>query len=45
MFYCDMCGGRVYSGCFTVMCVVVKNKGIYSVKLIPQLMLHVDRKL
>ena len=24
MFYCDVFGGRVYSGCFTVMCLVVE---------------------
>ena len=24
MFYCDVFGGRVYSGCCTVMCLVVE---------------------
>ena len=24
MFYCDVFGGRVYSGCFITMCLVVE---------------------
>ena len=24
MFYCDVFGGRIYSGCITVMCFVVE---------------------